>query len=188
MVRDLLDNDFYIGTLRLRKTCQKNHPWQRLSYPQGRTVSFENHHPAIIDETTFSLVQELKEKRNHTNYRGSFGQWAGSEVPNPFSGCLFCKDCGRRLTPIKRRTSGRERKYYICTTYNTKGKRYCSKAHLIEETDLMRDVLTYLQVCKNAFSDVIAGYDRTDFQTEKKIPEQKNVRNYIPRSMTGKIN
>lgn len=173
MVRDLLDNDFYIGTLRLRKRARKTIHGKDCRIPREEQYLFENHHPAIIDETTFSLVQELKEKRNHTNYRGSFGQWAGSEVPNPFSGCLFCKDCGSRLTPIKRQTSGRERKYYICTTYNTKGKRYCSKAHLIEEADLMRDILTYLQVCRDVFSDIIAGYDPEDFQTEKKSLEEK---------------
>ncbi len=72
---------------------------------------FEDHHPAIIDKATFSLVQELKEKRNRTNYRGSRGQWLGSEIPNPFGSCLFCKDCGSRLTPIKRQTSSRERKF-----------------------------------------------------------------------------
>ena len=173
MVRDLLGNDFYIGTLRLQKRARKTIHGKDCRIPKEEQYIFENHHPAIIDETTFSLVQELKEKRSRTNYRGSLGQWAGSEIPNPFSGCLFCKDCGSRLTPIKRQTSGRERKYYICTTYNTKGKHYCSKAHLIEEADLMKDILTYLQVCQNAFSDVIADYDLTDFQTEKKSLEQK---------------
>ena len=178
MVRDLLGNDFYIGTLRLRKRARKTIHGKDSRVPKEEQYLFKNHHPAIIDETTFSLVQELKEKRSRTNYRGSLGQWAGSEVPNPFSGCLFCKDCGSRLTPIKRQTSGRERKYYICTTYNTKGKRYCSKAHLIEETDLMKDILTYLQVCRNVFSDVIACYDLTDLQTEKKSLEQKRQELY----------
>ena len=173
MVRDLLGNDFYIGTLRLRKRARKTIHGKDCRIPKEEQYLFENHHPAIIDKTTFSLVQELKEKRNRTNYRNSLGQWADSEIPNPFSGCLFCKDCGSRLTPIKRHTSGRERKYYICTTYNTKGKRYCSKAHLIEEANLMKDVLTYLQVCRNVFSDVIACYNLTDFQTEKKSLEQK---------------
>ena len=44
---------------------------------------------------------------------------------------------------------------------------------MIEEADLMRDVLTYLQVCRDVFSDIIAGYDPEDFQTEKKSLEQK---------------
>ena len=134
---------------------------------------FENHHPAIIDKATFSLMQELKEKRNCTNYRGSRGQWLGSEIPHPFGSCLYCKDCGSRLTPIKRQTSSRERKYYICTTYNTKGRRYCSKAHLIEEDNLMEDVLTYIKMCRNALCEVIATYELKILKAEKKTVEEK---------------
>lgn len=115
----------------------------------------------------------MKEKRVKNNYRGSRGQWIGSEIPNPFGSCLFCKDCGSRLTPIRRTTSSRERKYYICTTYNTKGKRYCSKAHLIEEDDLMEDVVTYIKLCRSALSEVIATYDMKDFDSERRTVEEK---------------
>lgn len=173
MVKDLLDNDFYIGTFRLRKRARNTVHGKDKRVPKDEQCIFENHHPAIIDKATFSLVQELKEKRNRTNYRGSRGQWLGSEIPNPFGSCLFCKDCGSRLTPIKRKTSSRERKYYICTTYNTKGKSYCSKAHLIEEEDLMEDVLTYIKMCRNALCEVIATYDLKDFEAEKKSIEEK---------------
>lgn len=173
MVKDLLDNDFYIGTFRLRKRARNTVHGKDKRVPKEEQCIFENHHPAIIDKATFSLVQELKEKRNRTNYRGSRGQWLGSEIPNPFGSCLFCKDCGSRLTPIKRKTSSRERKYYICTTYNTKGKSYCSKAHLIEEEDLMEDVLTYIMMCRNALCEVIVTYDLKDFEAEKKSIEEK---------------
>ena len=93
--------------------------------------------------------------------------------PIPLEAVCICKDCGSRLTPIKRQTSSRERKYYICTTYNTKGRRYCSKAHLIEEDDLMEDVLTYIKMCRNALCEVIATYDLKDFEAEKKTVEEK---------------
>ena len=173
MIKEILDNDFYIGTFRLKKRARNTVHGKDKRVPKEEQCIFENHHPAIIDKATFSLVQELKEKRNRTNYRGSRGQWLGSEIPNPFGSCLYCKDCGSRLTPIKRQTSSRERKYYICTTYNTKGRRYCSKAHLIEEEDLMEDVLTYIKLCRNALSEVIATYDLKDFEAEKKTVEEK---------------
>ena len=173
MVKEILDNDFYIGTFRLRKRARNTVHGKDKRVPKEEQCIFENHHPAIIDKATFSLVQELKEKRNRTNYRGSRGQWLGSKIPNPFGSCLFCKDCGSRLTPIKRKTSSRERKYYICTTYNTKGKSYCSKAHLIEEEDLMEDVLTYIKMCRNALCEIIATYDLKDFEVEKKSIEEK---------------
>lgn len=172
MVKDLLDNDFYIGTLRLKKRARNTVHGKDKRVPKEDQYVFENHHPAIIDEASFSLVQELKQKRNQTHYRGSRGQWSESEIPNPIGSCLFCKDCGRRLTPIKRKTSGKERKYYICTTYNTKGKAYCSKAHLIEEKDLIQDIITYIRMCRNAFCEVIESYDLTDFDSEE-TPEEK---------------
>lgn len=173
MIKEILDNDFYIGTFRLKKRARNTVHGKDKRVPKEEQCIFENHHPAIIDKATFSLVQELKEKRNRTNYRGSRGQWFGSEIPNPFGCCLFCKDCGSRLTPIKRQTSSKERKYYICTTYNTKGRRYCSKAHLLEENDLMEDVLTYIKMCRNALCEVIATYDLKDFEAEKKSIEEK---------------
>lgn len=168
MIKDLLDNDFYIGTFRLRKRARNTVHGKDKRVPKEEQCIFENHHPAIIDKATFQLVQELKEKRNRTNYRGSRGEWIGSEIPNPFGSVLFCKDCGKRLTPIKRDT----RKYYICTTYNTKGRRYCSKAHLIEEADLIEDVLTYIKMCRNALCEVIATYDLKDFEADQKSVEK----------------
>jgi DNA invertase Pin-like site-specific DNA recombinase len=173
MVKDMLDNDFYIGTLRLRKRARATVHGKDKRVPKEEQCIFENNHPAIIDKATFDLIQDMKEKRIRNNYRGSRGQWTGTEIPNPFGSCLFCKDCGSRLTPIRRQSGTKERKYYICTTYNTKGKRYCKKAHLIEEADLMDDVVTYVKLCRNALCEVIATYDLKDFESEKKSVEEK---------------
>jgi len=173
MVKDMLDNDFYIGTLRLRKRARSTVHGKDKRVPKEEQYIFENHHPAIIDKASYDLVQDMKEKRVKSKYHGSHGQWIGSEIPNPFGSCLYCKDCGSRLTPIKRQTTSRERKYYICTTYNTKGKRYCAKAHLIEEEDLMEDVVNYIRLCRNALCEVIATYDMKDFDAEKRTVEEK---------------
>ena len=173
MVKDMLGNDFYIGTLRLKKRTRSTVHGKDKRVPKDEQYVFENHHSAIIDKASFDLIQDMKEKRVKNNYRGSHGQWIGSEIPNPFGSCLFCKDCGSRLTPIRRTTSSRERKYYICTTYNTKGKRYCSKTHLIEEDDLMEDIVTYIKLCRNSLSEVIATYDMKDFDSEKRTVKEK---------------
>lgn len=175
MVKDMLGNDYYIGTLRLGKRARLTVHGKDKRVPKDEQYVFENHHAAIIDKSSFDLIQEMKEKRVKNNYRGSRGRWIGSEIPNPFGSCLFCKDCGSRLTPIKRKTSSKERKYYICTTYNTKGKRYCVKSHLIEENVLMEDVVTYIKLCRNALFEVIATYDMKDFDSEKKTVEEKRT-------------
>ena len=188
MVKSILDNDFYIGTLRLRKRARSTVHGKDKRIPKEEQYIFENHHPAIIDHDAFSLIQDIKRKRVKSNYRGSHKhtatipigtpdspstKWIDSEIPNPFGSCLFCKDCRSRLTPIKRTTTARERKYYICTTYNTKGKRYCEKSHLIEENTLMEDVIAYMKLCRNSLCEVIATYDMEDFNSEKRTVEEK---------------
>lgn len=173
MVKEMLENDFYIGTLRLRKRERATVHGKDKRVPKNKQYVFTNNHPAIIDKASFDLVQDIKKKRVKNNYRGSHGQWIGSEIPNPFGSCLFCKDCGSRLTPIRRTTSSREHKYYICSTYNTKGKRYCSKAHLIEEDNLMKDIMTYLNLCRNSLCETISTYDIKDFDIESQTSEER---------------
>lgn len=173
MVKEILDNDFYIGTFRLHKRVRKTVHGKDRRVPKEEQYMFEDHHPAIIDKMTFDLVQEIKSKRAKTNYRGSHGQWLGSDIPNLFGSCLFCKDCGSRLTPIKRNTATRQRKYYICSMYNTKGKKYCASAHLIEETDLMNDITHYISLCRDALTEIIATYNVKDYESEKKSLQEK---------------
>jgi len=173
MVKDLLDNDFYTGTLRLKKRARSTVHGKDKRVPKDEQYIFENNHPAIIDRATFDLVQDIKEKRNRNNYRGNHSPISSTSSDAPFGSCLFCKDCGKRLTPIKRETTSGKRKYYICTTYNTKGRCYCPKAHLIEENDLMEDILTYVKFCRNALYEVIGTYDMKDFEADKKSLEEK---------------
>lgn len=185
MVRDILGNDFYIGTLRLRKRTRLTVHGKDKRVPKSEQYVFENSHPAIIDKTSFDSVQDIKKKRTTSNYRGSHGQLPHAKAPSPFGACLFCKDCGKRLTPVRRTTSGKERKYYICTTYNTKGRLYCPKAHLIEEDTLMKDLIAYIKFCRNSLSETIVSYNMDDFndreskasekylETQKLMDEQK---------------
>lgn len=173
MVKDIVHNDFYTGTLRLGKRARATIHGKDKRVPKEGQYVFENNHPAIIDKATFELVKTIRESRAKNNYRGS--QWVETEteMPNPFISCLYCKDCGNKLTPAKRKTTKGERKYYICSTYNQKGKRYCSKAHIIEEKQLMQDVLTYLRLCRNSLYEVISTYNMEDFDSERKLVEDK---------------
>lgn len=175
MVRDILGNDFYIGTLRLRKRARYTVHGKDKRVPKNEQYVFENHHPAIIDITSFDLIQDIKKKRTKSKYRGSQKQYTRQKISSPFGSCLFCKDCGSRLTPIRRITSGTERKYYICTTYNTKGRLYCPKAHLIEENNLMEDLFTYIKFCRNSFCENIAAYNMEGFNHGKRTAPEKRI-------------
>ena len=173
MIKELLDNDYYIGTLRLKKRTRATVHGKDKRVPKKEQYVFAHNHPPIIDQDTFDLVQELKAKRVKQNYRGSHGQWSDTENLSPFGSCLYCKSCGSRLTPIHRQTSTGHLNYYICNTYNTKGKLYCERAHLIEEQDLMKDVITYLKLCRDLYWQVIATYNIKEFELKHSILETR---------------
>lgn len=170
MAKDILGNDFYAGTFRLHKRTRSTVHGKDRRVPKSEQYCFEHHHPPIISQADFRSVQELKAKRAKSRYKGSHSQWDTSKIPNPFGSCLFCKDCGHKLTPIERASPSGIRKYYICSTYNTKGKRYCAKSHLIEDQALMQDISNYIRLCRNALSSEIASYG-----TAGLIPESQSV-------------
>ena len=158
MVKEILDNDFYIGTFRLKKRTRHTVHGKNKRVPKNEQFTFENHHPAIINKDTFYLVQDIKKKRNRNISTNSTKQWSTSQSTNPFANLLFCKNCGKSLTPIKRKTSNKERKYYICSTYNTKGKSFCPKSHLIEENHLITDIINYIKICRNILYKPLSSY------------------------------
>ena len=175
MVKEILNKDFYTGVFRLHKRERHTVHGKDQRVPEKEQYVFEEHHPPVIDRMTYELVQEIKRKRDSSRYKGSHGQWIGSGEASLFGSCLYCKDCGGKLTPIRRTTASGVRRYYICSTYNTKGKKYCSRAHLIEEKDITKDVIQYIAMCRAVLCDAITSYDREDFPVEQKSSEEKCI-------------
>lgn len=157
MVKAILDNDFYTGTLRLHKRERKTVHGKDKRVAREEQIKFEHHHVPVIEEQVFELVQEIKEKRTVCNYRGNRDRGSAFEVLNPFGGCLFCQSCHKRLTQVMRHTKASVRKYYICNTYHTKGKAFCAKSHLIEEKQLMDDLLNCLRLYRMIYYDKLAS-------------------------------
>jgi len=125
MVTDILKNDFYSGTLRLHKRERAAIHGADKRVPPEEQLVFPSHHPAIITEEDFRKAQTLRRP-------------SGRHFPSsgdPWSGLLFCGDCGAPLIPIHR---GKEkvRHYYICSRYNSMGKSGCSGAHSIAKEQL----------------------------------------------------
>ena len=87
-VQGILDNDFYIGTLRQGKFTRVkiNGIDRKLDESEHRV--FEHHHQEIIDYRTFATVRALRESRSTNNYRGV------KVNDNVYSGLLVCGDCG----------------------------------------------------------------------------------------------
>lgn len=166
MVSDILKNDFYIGNLRTHKRARVTINGSDRRVSKEDQILFENNHEPIINKNSFDLVQDIMKKRIHSNYRGQ------SSEGNIFGGCLFCKDCGSRLTPILRKNNTSQ-KYYLCNTYNQKGKRYCEYSHLINEADLVEDFINYITLYRNVLVDIIRIFNMNDFINEKESTEDK---------------
>ena len=69
-VQGILDNDFYIGTLRQAKYTRAKINGKDVKRDEGEHIVIENHHQPIIDYRTFATTKALREKRTTSNYRG----------------------------------------------------------------------------------------------------------------------
>ena len=167
MVKDTLFNDYNNGVLRTHKRERVTINGKDKKVPKENQYIFPNHHPKIFDDDTMKLLNEVKDSRHHSKYRGQRAH------VNLFSGCLYCKDCGWKLTAINRPNRG---KYYVCGTYNKKGKQFCQHAHLVTEDTLMDALVKYLVLCRDSLADIIQNFDLSKLKVETFTPTDSKQR------------
>ena len=156
MVKDTLFNDYHNGVLRTHKRERMTINGKDKKISRDQQYVFPDHHPKIFDDDTMKLLFEVKDSRHHSQYRGQ------RKHVNLFSGCLYCKDCGMKLTAINRPNRG---KYYVCGTYNKKGKQFCEHAHLVTEETLMDALVKYLTLCRDSLADIIQNFDLSNLKS-----------------------
>ena len=124
-VQGILDNDFYIGTLRQGKFTRVkiNGTDRKLDESEHRV--FEHHHQEIIDYRTFATVRALRKSRSTNNYRGV------RVNDNVYSGLLLCGDCGSPMFAMSRSDLAPA---YTCGTYHRRGLKGCTSHHIRVET------------------------------------------------------
>ena len=120
-VQGILDNDFYIGTLRQGKYTRKKINGAERKKEESEHLVFERHHQAIIDYRTFATVRALREQRTTNHYRGK------RINDNVYSGFLVCGDCGSPMFAMSRRDL---RPAYTCGTYHRRGLSGCTSHHI----------------------------------------------------------
>ncbi len=168
-VKDILKNDFYIGTYRLHKREKRVIHGTDHRVPQKEQYVFEGHHEAIISREDFEVVKKIMNERAKGDFRSNRIE---GPVP-PFSSTLFCKDCGAKLVLIRRKMNTKTREYYICSTYNTKGIQYCSKAHLINAEDIEEYFKSFLKACLPVWEDAIKEFRMDDYVNLKTKTRQQ---------------
>ena len=120
-VQGILDNDFYIGTLRQGKYTRAKINGKEIKRNDDEHIVIENHHQAIIDYRTFAITIALREKRSRNNYRGV------KINDNVYSGFLQCGDCGSPLFAMSRSDLAPA---YTCGTYHRRGLKGCTSHHI----------------------------------------------------------
>ena len=134
-VQGILDNDFYIGTLRQGKYTRAKINGKDIKRDDGEHIIIENHHQPIIDYRTFATTMALREKRTRSNYRGV------KINDNVYSGFLECGDCGSPMFSMSRSDL---KPAYTCGTYHRRGLKGCTSHHI--RVDRLDDLLkSYVQ-------------------------------------------
>lgn len=134
-VADILSKQEYCGdTVNFRSTTKSFKNKKKIERPSEEWQIFKDTHPAIIDRETFALVQELRKHRRRPTKSG---------IVSPFSGLLYCADCGEKLYYSVTNNYKREQAYFFCSSYR-KNSEVCS-AHYIRERVVEQIVLESMQ-------------------------------------------
>lgn len=134
-VADILSKQEYCGdTINFRSTTKSFKNKKKIDRPPEEWQIFKNTHPAIIDREVFALVQELRKHRRRPTKSG---------MVSPFSGLLYCADCGEKLYYSVTNNYKREQAYFFCSSYR-KNSEVCS-AHYIREKVVEQIVLESMQ-------------------------------------------
>ena len=160
-VQGILDNDFYIGTLRQGKYARRKINGAEIKRDESDHLVFENHHQAIIDYRTFATTRALREKRTTSSYRGV------KINDNTYSGFLFCGDCGSPMFAMSRSDL---KDAYRCGEYHKRGLKACTSHHI--RVDKLDEVVkAYVQKVKDSSAEMLArlnaDLDREDEDIEE---------------------
>ena len=128
-VLKILRNYNYTGNLILQKTYRENHLTKRKMKNNGEKPQYHavGTHEAIIDLASFEAVQE-ELARQSEHYSGK----KPSTVTYPFTRLIVCANCGKHY----RRKTTATGIVWICSTYNTHGKKACADSKAIPESVL----------------------------------------------------
>lgn len=160
-VQGILDNDFYIGTLRQGKYTRAKINGKDVRRDDGEQIVIENHHQAIIDYRTFATTRALREKRTRSNYRGI------KKYDNAYSGFLVCGDCGAPMFSMSRPDLAPA---YTCGTYHRRGRAGCTSHHIrVDKLDeLMR---LYIRRVMNGSAAMIEQLNADLAQEDNQVVE-----------------
>ena len=167
-VVQILEDRTYLGHTvvgRFVKPSYKSKAIKRIPTEQHKI--FENTHAAIIDGETFELVQKVRENKRRPAKVGGI---------EPFSGLVYCADCGKPHQNHRAKSLTREQENFVCGAYR-KRTTSCS-AHYIRTVILekivlagIRDVSAYAREHEDEFVRRVMEQDMA--RTKKELAAKR---------------
>lgn len=173
-VQGILDNDFYIGTLRQGKYTRKKINGKDILRDEDEQIVIENHHQAIIDYRTFATTRALREKRTTSHYRGI------KKYDNVYSGFLVCGDCGSPMFAMSRSNL---KSAYTCGTYHRRGRAGCTSHHI--RTDKLDELLkSYVRQVMDHSSNMLAQLNEDLAREQEDVHEAEQSADHLAEVLT----
>ena len=173
-VQGILDNDFYIGTLRQGKYTRKKINGKDVRRDEDEQIVIENHHQAIIDYRTFATTRTLREKRSTSHYRGV------KKYDNTYSGFLVCGDCGAPMFSLSR---GELKSAYTCGTYHRRGLKGCTSHHI--RADKLDELLkTYIRQVMDHSADMLEQLNEDLDREQEDMAETEQSADHLAEVLT----
>lgn len=149
-IRRILQNEKYAGNMLLQKSYRENHITKKCRKNNGELPQYyvEESHEPIIEPKIFELVQGLIKTRSDKFTEEK------TTATYPFTGKIKCGCCFKNY----RRKTTATGVVWICSTYNTKGKKHCPKSKQIPEEKLYTaccEVLGLSEFDENIFKSEI---------------------------------
>jgi len=164
-IQEIINNDFYIGTLRQRKYTRKKINGADRKLDADEHIVFENNHEAVIDYMVFKCAQEQLKKRATNGYRGI------KLYDNTYTGFLFCGDCD---APMFSRSRPNLAPSYICGSYHRRGLKGCTSHHIKVET-LNELIKSYVEKVKNNSQTMMAHLETLMNEEATESKENENI-------------
>lgn len=126
-IAKILRNYCYTGNLLLQTTYCENHITKRMHKNTGQRPRYhaEDTHEAIIPMELWQAVQaEIKRRSELHKFTPP------AQASFFYTGLIQCAKCGKNY----RRKTTATRVVWICSTFNTRGKKYCASKQIPEST------------------------------------------------------
>lgn len=163
-VADILSRIEYLGHTANFKTSVKSYKTkEKIDHDREDWLIFENTHEAIIDESTWKIVQKIRDGKRRPSRMGEMGI---------LSGMIFCADCGKKLYQVRGKTIPKHREHFVCSTYR-KVKGGCSShqiRNIIVEELLLDDLQKVVAFAKNHEAEFV---ELVMANTEKNLVEEQ---------------